>query len=392
MTALNRSAFPGYAAGIMQDFARLTGLDPVSDRPKRYLWTDAFAVCNYLDLYQKTGDPRWRELALRLVDQVHHTLGRYRGDDRRTGWISGLSPEEGERHPTAGGLRIGKSLPERGIDDPRDDQREWDRDGQYFHYLTKWMHALDRVSSVTGDVTCLGWAIELACVAHARFTYLPAGGGRRRMYWKMSTDLTYPLVTSMGQHDPLDGLVTYSELRSAAGIAGAPMTRPLEGEIAGITEIGSGMQLATGDPLGIGGLLTDALRACRLVARGAALPPGLVEALLDAALNGLQDFTATGTLGHSARYRLAFRELGLSIGLAGLEELPGLCGQNPVVPGTPDFRKRVTALSEYLPVRKAIEEFWLDPGNQSSPTWSDHREINMVMLATSLSPDGFLGI
>ena len=29
---------------IMEDFASITGLEPVSDRPKRYLWTDAFAV------------------------------------------------------------------------------------------------------------------------------------------------------------------------------------------------------------------------------------------------------------------------------------------------------------------------------------------------------------
>ena len=36
------------------------------------------------------------------------------------------------------------------------------------------------------------------------------------MYWKMSIDLSYPLVTSMGQHDPLDGLITYSELQATA--------------------------------------------------------------------------------------------------------------------------------------------------------------------------------
>jgi len=36
---------------IMQDFARSTGLDPPTPSPKRYLWTDAFAVCNYLGLF-----------------------------------------------------------------------------------------------------------------------------------------------------------------------------------------------------------------------------------------------------------------------------------------------------------------------------------------------------
>jgi hypothetical protein len=36
---------------IMLDFARLTGLASTDARSQRYLWTDAFAVCNYLELY-----------------------------------------------------------------------------------------------------------------------------------------------------------------------------------------------------------------------------------------------------------------------------------------------------------------------------------------------------
>lgn len=37
-----------------------------------------------------------------------------------------------------------------------------------------------------------------------------------------------------------------------------------------------------------------------------------------------------------------------------------------------------------------IERFWQDPRHQASPTWEDHRDINQVMLATSLHPEGFL--
>ncbi|HEX3002232.1 MAG TPA: hypothetical protein VHN82_07695, partial [Methanoregula sp.] len=81
------------AIQILEEFARDTGLDPVAASPRRYLWTDAFAVCTYLGLFQKTGEPAWRELALRLVSQVHNTLGWHRADDGRTGWISGLSPD-----------------------------------------------------------------------------------------------------------------------------------------------------------------------------------------------------------------------------------------------------------------------------------------------------------
>src|SRR5438067_7223190 len=101
----------------MTEFAARSGL--TSDRPsRRYLWTDAFAVCNFLGLARATGESRYGELALRLVDRVHYRLGSHRSDDERRGWISGLAPEEGVRHPTRGGLRIGKKLPERAPDAP----------------------------------------------------------------------------------------------------------------------------------------------------------------------------------------------------------------------------------------------------------------------------------
>src|SRR5512139_3422771 len=126
------------AIELMDGFAERTRI--TSDRPQqRYLWTDSFAVCNFVGLWRATGDERYRRLALRLVDDVHHVLGRHRSDDRRRGWISGVSDRDGEEHPTQGGLRIGKKLPERGPGEPFDEALEWDRDGQYFHYLTRWM-------------------------------------------------------------------------------------------------------------------------------------------------------------------------------------------------------------------------------------------------------------
>jgi hypothetical protein len=39
---------------------------------------------------------------------------------------------------------------------------------------------------------------------------------------------------------------------------------------------------------------------------------------------------------------------------------------------------------------EAVEAFWLEPRNRETNTWTEHREINMVMLATSLAPDGYL--
>ena len=63
------------AGKIMERFAELTGLKPEGKAPRRYLWTDAYGVCNLLGLYLETEDIQYRDLALRLVDQVHHVLG-----------------------------------------------------------------------------------------------------------------------------------------------------------------------------------------------------------------------------------------------------------------------------------------------------------------------------
>ena len=128
------------AADLMLRFAERTGL--ALQRPQqRYLWTDAFAVSNFLTLARATADGGYLRLAFALIDRVHEVLGKHRSDDSRTGWLSGLAEEIGASHPTRGGLRIGKRLPERHAEEPFDAELEWDRDGQYFHYLTRWMHA-----------------------------------------------------------------------------------------------------------------------------------------------------------------------------------------------------------------------------------------------------------
>jgi hypothetical protein len=87
---------------IMTEFAEQTGLSPIRRPPSRYLWTDAFAVCNLLELYRLTVEKRFKSLALSLVDQVHETLGRHRQDDSRCGWISGLARLRGDCIPLQG--------------------------------------------------------------------------------------------------------------------------------------------------------------------------------------------------------------------------------------------------------------------------------------------------
>ena len=135
----------------MVDFADRTCITGDSCQPVRYLWTDAFTVCNFLELFNGTGEEKYKRYALQLVDQVHHVLRRHRENDSRSGWISGLGKEEGEAHPTIGELRIGKKLNERKPDELYDERLEWEQDGQYFHYLTKWMHALNCVMQITSD-------------------------------------------------------------------------------------------------------------------------------------------------------------------------------------------------------------------------------------------------
>lgn len=361
---------------LMAGFAERTGLTS-AEPPRRYLWTDAFAVCNFLELAERTGDGSYRELALRLVDQVHSVLGKHRGEDPRSGWLSGLGEEEGAGHPTLAGLRIGKELNERAPDEELDEELEWDRDGQYYHYLTKWMHALCRVARVTGDPKYLGWALELAKAAHEKFSSLGAQG-HRRLYWKMSIDLSRPLISAMGQHDPLDGLLTYHELQTAG--RGEPSSPDLREEISTLTDLCRGESWVTDDPLGIGGLLFDAGRAAQLTALGAALPKNLLGTVLDAALSGLASWTRADPLGAPAEVRLPFRELGLSIGWKSVLRWREALG------------KRAEALLWYAPSVEGIEAFWLEDESRKAGTWTEHGEINTVMLATCLAPDAFLSV
>ncbi|MGD8825308.1 MAG: hypothetical protein PVI24_10030 [Myxococcales bacterium] len=356
----------------MTSFADRTGLTS-SQAPERYLWTDAFAVCNFLGLARRTGQDRYRDLALRLVDQVHHTLGKHRPDDPRTGWLSGLEETAGEQHPTAGGLRIGKELPERRIDQPFDDQLEWERDGQYFHYLTKWMHALDQVARATGEPRFNRWARELARVSCAAFAGTSLRGrGPGRMVWKMSIDLSRPLVPSMGQHDPLDGWITCLQLRASASELSVEQSEErgpdLAEETAGFATMARAGDWATADPLGIGGLWVEASRVRQLLAKQACPDRNLLPELLAAADMGLRYYRQQADLEGRASHRLAFRELGLAIGLA------------------------TTGRAEEQSLADQITAFWLEPRHQQQHTWASHRNINEVMLATDLVPEGFISL
>jgi hypothetical protein len=55
-----------------------------------------------------------------------------------------------------------------------------------------------------------------------------------------------------------------------------------------------------------------------------------------------------------------------------------------------ELHTRLSGLVPYLPLIESIESFWLATDNQQRNSWTGHRDINTVMLATSLAPEGYL--
>ena len=68
------------AIRLMTEFAERTGVTSGRE-PRRYLWTDAFAVCNYLGLARATGRDQYTAIAIRLIDQVHRLMHLWKSGD-----------------------------------------------------------------------------------------------------------------------------------------------------------------------------------------------------------------------------------------------------------------------------------------------------------------------
>jgi len=131
---------------------------------ERYLWTDSFGVVNLLSLYKHLGDKKYLDEAKQVVDNVYSVLGRKKG------------------------LRIGQQP---------------DRDGQYFHYLAKWMFALNELGKIEPQYHQM--AVDLVRQVHPHFIIPKVG-----VYWKMREDLSgvYPGY-GLGGLDFYQGYVTY---------------------------------------------------------------------------------------------------------------------------------------------------------------------------------------
>src|SRR3989442_6185465 len=128
------------------------------------------------------------------------------------------------------------------------------------------------------------------------------------MYWKMSIDLARPRVRSMVQYDPMDGYLTCAELRATASrLPGEPSGPSLEDEARRFAAMVDKDDLATADPLGLGGLLVDADRVDQLARQGAFSDSELRNALLKSALAGLKQYVEGGGLQRPVEHRLQVR-------------------------------------------------------------------------------------
>ena len=108
------------------------------------------------------------------------------------------------------------------------------------------------------------------------------------------------------------------------------------------------------------------------------------EVFVDAAAS-LEMVATGGLLARPLAQRLPFRELGLSIGLHAIllaEAAPASRSLGPLV---------LDAVRRHGELASAIEATWSAPTARRTATWTEHEDINAVMLATSLQPEGFLG-
>jgi hypothetical protein len=210
----------------------------------------------------------------------------------------------------------------------------------------------------------------------------------------MSTDLSRPLVPAVGLHDALDGFITFREVQHAlaklstnAGVADLSLAI---GSLSALCQHGN---WTTDDPLGLGGLLFDVGRLCQLPGNERFDDTHLLEEILVACRNGLANLLAGRYLNQPVSYRLAFRELGLAIGLKALPII-----SDAMKKSDSPFRGRTAAqriaaqLFRYESLSEEIVSVWLPHAQSQDQIWQSHQDINEVMLATALIPETFLSV
>jgi len=137
--------------------------------------------------------------------------------------------------------------------------------------------------------------------------------------------------------------------------------------------------------------LSDACRLIQLIVNSGINFDNLLINLLESSSRGLEFFMQSDSLKFPPDYRLAFRELGLAIGIHGIEIMQEIAGRKSSMLSYPQRTgDLLTSLLSHTSLAETLENFWLNPEHQEATTWREHLNINSVMLATSLIPEGFL--
>jgi hypothetical protein len=269
-----------------------------------------------------------------LAETVHNVLGRTRDGKN---WLPGAS----DTNPVGGGLRIGK-----------DDEAGSDGDGQYHHYLTLWMFALNRLSMATNEQTYNDQAIALAKAVHPYF-FVYREGPHPRMVWKISMDRQHALVNYQGNLDPIDGLLVFRKLQAASD-----NKTVLAEEIADYQRIIDlkGKHFISHDTLDLGMTLWSA--------HWLADKEPYFTNLQQQAESQLENLYSQGYLKVTTSKRLAFREYGTCLGIRCLGD-------------------RDDELQKF---REGIIETW---ERHRDDTPRDLRPISEVMRAAALIPGAF---
>ncbi|MFZ9690919.1 MAG: hypothetical protein ACO3EP_02680 [Phycisphaerales bacterium] len=129
-----------------------------------------------------------------------------------------------------------------------------------------------------------------------------------------------------------------------------------------------------------------------LIAAGEVALDSLLPRVLADAKRSLEACSIERELALPHDQRLAFRELGLAIGLRGVASMRERLERAPAMFGGEEdlgwFRSHCVAIERFEGLADRIEASWASPAGQASRSWNDHLDthldIDAVMLAASL--------
>jgi hypothetical protein len=98
-------------------------------------------------------------------------------------------------------------------------------------------------------------------------------------------------------------------------------------------------------------------------------------------------------LNNAVSHRLAFRELGLAIGLKAVSAIAHTIEEHHThFENRGGLSRSIDLLQRHMLIGDEIISAWLVYGEHQDKIWRAHQDINEVMLATALIPNTFLSI